>query len=65
LLSKNVKIKIYRTITLPVFFLYGCETGSLTLRREHKLRVFVNRVLRKIFAPKREKATEEWKKTTQ
>ena len=44
LLSKNLKIKIYRTIILPV--LYGCETWSLTLREEHRLRVFENRVLR-------------------
>ena len=47
LLSKNLKIKIYRTIILPVF-LYGCETWSLTLREEHRLRVFENRVLRRI-----------------
>ena len=47
LLSKNVKIKIYRTIILPV--LYGCETWSLTLREERKLRVFENMVLRRIF----------------
>ena len=52
-LSKNLKIKIYRTIILPVV-LYGCETWSLTLREEHKLRVFENRVLRRIFGPKRE-----------
>ena len=48
LLSKNLKIKIYRTITLPVV-LYGCETWSLTLREERRLRVFENRVLRKVF----------------
>ena len=47
LLSKNLKIKIYRTVTLPV--LYGCETWSLTLREERRLRVFENRVLRRIF----------------
>ena len=52
LLSKNLKIKIYRTIILPVV-LYGCETWSLTLREEHRLRVFENRVLRRIFGPKR------------
>jgi hypothetical protein len=46
--SKNVKIEIYRTIMLPVV-LYGCETWSLTLREEYRLRVFENRVLRKIF----------------
>jgi hypothetical protein len=50
---KNPKIKIYKTVILPVV-LYGCETWSLTLREEHRLRVFQNRVLRKIFGPKRE-----------
>jgi len=59
LLSKNVKIKIYRTIILPV--LYGCETWSLTLREERRLRVFENRVLR-IIGPKRYKVTREWRK---
>ena len=53
LLSKNLKIKIYRTIILPVV-LYGCETWSLTLREEQRLRVFENRVLRRIFGPKRD-----------
>jgi hypothetical protein len=57
-LSKNIKINIYRTITLPVV-LYGCETWSLTLRREHRLRVFKNRVLSKIFGPKEEEVTGE------
>jgi hypothetical protein len=52
LLLKNVKIKIYKTIILPVV-LHGCETWSLTLREEHRLRVFENRVLRRIFGPKR------------
>jgi hypothetical protein len=52
LLSKNVKIKIYRTIIFPVV-LYGCETWSLTLREECRLRVFENRVLRRIFGSKR------------
>jgi hypothetical protein len=52
LLSKNIKIRIYRTIILPVV-LYGCDTWSLTLREEHRLRVFENRVLRRIFGPKR------------
>jgi hypothetical protein len=61
LLSKNVKIKIYRTIILPVV-LYGCETWSLTLREERRLRVFMNRVLRRIFGPKRDEVTEEWRK---
>ena len=59
LLSKNVKISIYRTIILPVV-LYGCETWSLTLWEERKLRVFENMVLRKIFGPRREEVTGEW-----
>jgi hypothetical protein len=54
LVSKNLKIKIYKTVILPVV-LYGCKTWSLTLREEHRLGVFENRVLRKIFGPKREK----------
>jgi hypothetical protein len=53
LLSRNVKVKIYKTIILPVV-LYGCETWSLTLREEHGLRVFENRVLRRIFGPNRD-----------
>ena len=53
LLSKTLKIKIYRTIILPVV-LYGCETWSLTLREERKLRVFENWVLRRVFVPKRD-----------
>jgi len=52
LLSKDLKIKIYRTIILPVV-LYGCETWSLTLRDERRLRVFENRVLRTVFGPLR------------
>jgi hypothetical protein len=56
LLSKNVKIQIYRTIVLPVV-LYGCETWSLALREEHRLRVFESRVLRRIFGPKRGEVT--------
>jgi hypothetical protein len=56
LLSTNVKVKIYKTIILP-FVLYGCETWSLTLREEHRLRVFENRVLRRIFGPKRDEIT--------
>jgi len=51
LLFKNLKIKIYRTIILPVI-LYGCETWSLTLREERRLRVFGNRVLNRVFGPK-------------
>jgi hypothetical protein len=52
-LSRNARVKIYKTIILP-FVLYGCETWSVTLREEHRLRVFENRVLRRIFGPKRE-----------
>ena len=59
LLSKNLKIKIYRTIILPVV-LYGCETWSLTSREEHRLRVSENRVLRRIFGPKRDEVTGKW-----
>ena len=63
LLSKNLKIEIYRTtsIILPVV-LYGCETWSLTSREERRLRVFENRVLRRIFGPKRDEVTGEWRK---
>jgi hypothetical protein len=61
LLSRNVKVKIYNTITLPVV-LYGCETWSLTLREEHILRVLENRVLRRISGPKRDEVTGEWRK---
>jgi hypothetical protein len=53
LYKKNLNIKIYKTVIFPVV-LYGCETWSLTLGEEHRLRVFENRVLRKIFGPKRE-----------
>ena len=61
LLSKNLKIKIYRNIILPVV-LYGCESWSLTLREERRLRVFENGVLRRIFGPKRDEVTGEWRK---
>jgi hypothetical protein len=61
LLSKNVKTRIYKAITLPVV-LYGCETWSLTLRNEHRPRVFGNRVLRRIFGPKRDEVTGGWRK---
>jgi hypothetical protein len=61
LLSKNLKIKIYRNIILPVV-LYGCETWSLTLREERRLRVFENRVLSRVFGPKRDEVTGEWRK---
>ena len=56
LLSKNLKIKIYRTIILPVV-LYECEAQSLILREERKLRVFENMVLRRIFGPRRDEVT--------
>jgi hypothetical protein len=55
-LSKNIKIRIYRTIIFSVV-LYGCETWSLTLREKHRLRVFENRVLRRIFGRKRDEVT--------
>jgi hypothetical protein len=61
LLSRNLKIKIYRTIIFPVV-LYGCETWSLTLREKRRLRVFENRVLRRVFGPKRDEVTGEWRK---
>jgi hypothetical protein len=56
LLSKNVKVRIYKTIILPVV-LYGCETWSLMVREEHKLRV-----TRRIFGPKRDGVTGGWRK---
>ena len=59
LLSKHLKIKIYRTITLPVVW-YGCETWSLTLREGRKLRVFENMVFRRIFGPRRDEVTGQW-----
>ena len=61
MLSKKLKIEVYRTIILPVV-LYGCETWSLTLREERRLRVFENRVLRRVFGPKRDEVTEDWRK---
>ena len=63
LLSQNFKIKMYRIIILPVV-VYRCETWSLTLRKELRLRVFENMVLGRIFGPKRGEVTREWKKTT-
>ena len=60
-LSKKLKVNTYKTIILPVVF-YGCETLSLTLREEHRLRVFENKVLRKIFGAKRDEITREWRK---
>jgi hypothetical protein len=61
LLSRKLKVKIYKTIILPVV-LYGCETWSVTSRKEHRLRVFENRVLRRIFGPTRDEVTGEWRK---
>jgi hypothetical protein len=61
LLSRNAKTEIYKTIILPGF-LYGSETWSVTLRQEHRPRVFENRVLRRIFGPKRDEVTGEWRK---
>ena len=61
LLSKNLKIKVYRTIILPVV-LYECETWSLTLREERELRVFENMVFRRIFGPRRDDVTGEWRR---
>jgi hypothetical protein len=61
MLSRNVKVKIYKTIILPVV-LYGCETWYVTLREEHRLRVFENRVLRRIFGPKRDEVAGEWRR---
>jgi hypothetical protein len=57
----NVKVRIYKTIILPVV-LYGCETWSLTVRGEHKVRVFKNRVVRRIFGPKKDGVTGGWRK---
>ena len=59
LLSKNLKIKLYRIIILLVV-LYRCESWSLTLREEKKLRVFENMVLRRLFGPRRDEVTGEW-----
>ena len=61
LLSKNLKIKIYRIIILPVV-LYGCETWLLALKEERRLRVLENRVLKKVFGPKVDEVTGEWRK---
>jgi hypothetical protein len=60
--SENVKIKIFRTIILPVV-LYGCETWSLTLREEDRLSVFESRALRRIFGPKRDEVIKRLEKT--
>jgi hypothetical protein len=61
LLSKNTKVRAYRTIILPVV-LYGCGTWPLALREEQRLKMFENRVLRRIFGPKRGEATGEWRR---
>ena len=61
LLSKNKRINIYRTIILSVVS-YGCESWSLTLREGRGLRVFETRVLRRMFGPKRDEVTGEWRK---
>jgi hypothetical protein len=55
------KVKIYKTVNFPVV-LYGCKTWSLTLREEHRLRVFENRMLRRIFGPKSDEVTGGWRK---
>jgi hypothetical protein len=60
-LSRNIKVKIYKNTILPVV-LYGYETWSLTLREEHRLRMFENRVLRRMFGPKRDEVTGDWRK---
>jgi hypothetical protein len=61
LLSRNVKVKIYKSIILPVVLCW-CETWSITLREEHRLRLLENRVLRGIFGPKRDEVMGEWRK---
>ena len=55
-----MNIKLYRNIILPM--LYGCETWSLTMRSEHRLRMFKNRVLRKVLEPKRDEVRGEWRR---
>jgi len=60
LIPKKLEIKIYKTVILP-FVLYGCETWSLTLREEHRLRMFENRILRRIFGLKTEEVARGWK----
>jgi len=61
LLSINLKIKIYSNIILPAV-LCGCKTWSLTLREERRLRLFENRVLRRVFGSKRNEVTGDWEK---
>jgi hypothetical protein len=60
LLYRNVKVKMYKTLILP-FVLYWCGTWSLTLREEDRLRVFENRVLRRVFGPQRDELMAEWR----
>jgi hypothetical protein len=60
-ITQSVNIKIHRTVILPVVS-YGCESWSLTLREECRLRVFENKVLRRIFGPKRDEVTGEWRR---
>jgi len=61
MLSKNIKFKIYKIMILTVVF-YGCETWSLTLREERRMRVFETRMMRRMFGPKRDKIPGEWRK---
>jgi hypothetical protein len=61
ILSKNVKVRIYKTIILPLV-LYGCETWFMTVREKHKLKVCENRVLRRTFVPKRDGVAGGWRK---
>jgi hypothetical protein len=61
LLSKNVTIRICKTVILPVV-LYDCETWSLTLRKEYGLRVFENRMLKGMLVPKRDEVAGRWRK---
>jgi hypothetical protein len=61
LLSKHVNVKIYKTIILPAV-VYGCETWFLKLREEHRFRMFENRVFRRMFGPKRDEVTGNWRK---
>jgi hypothetical protein len=60
-LSRNVNVKVYKTIILPLVF-YGYETWSITLREEHGLKEFENRVLKRIFGPKRDGIMGDWRK---
>jgi hypothetical protein len=61
MLCKNIKIRLYKTIVLLVV-LYGCETWSVTLREEHRLRMLENRMLRRVFELKRDEVTGSWRK---